>query len=140
MRNRLLILGLCATVTAFALALPAPRVSQAQGDMLTCDSTLVLMLYIAEHDYGFKSMMDVSTLEKGQFKPWFEAMMADSMMEATSDAMMGTPESMMMATQDAMMTMLQPGNVQDEPEGCTTLRAEIEAFLYNTISAKMMMQ
>jgi hypothetical protein len=39
----------------------------AQDEMMshTCDSTTILLLYIADHDYGFHSMMDVSTFEKG---------------------------------------------------------------------------
>ncbi len=134
---------------AFALVLSAfvgfsSQTAQAQDDMMThtCDSTLIALLYIAEHDYGFHAMsVDVSTFEKGQFAPLFDemmAMMGDDMM-ATEEAMMeddmmGTEESMM----DAMV-MLTPGHVEGEDPACTMLRDELDAFLYATLSEGMMM-
>jgi hypothetical protein len=133
---------LFATALGFATTRQAPV--QAQDDMMThtCDSTLILLLYIAEYDYGFKSMMDVSTFEKGQYAPLFEMMMAqmeeemmtedDMMAEMTEEAMM---DDMMM---DDMM-MLMPAVIEGEDEACTALRAEIEAYLYKTISEDMMM-
>lgn len=133
-------------IAVFALALTAitalPRTVQAQDGMIVCDSTLITLLYVAESDYGFKPMMDVSTLEKGQFKALFEAMMMD-MMESTPEAMMeSTPETMMESTPEAMMesVVLAPGKVADENEACTTLRAEIEAFLLAEFKADMMMK
>ncbi len=122
---------------------------QAQEEMMThtCDSTLILLLYIAEHDYGFASMMDVSTFEKGQYAPWFEAMMAmmdEEMMDEDDMAMDMTEEAMMDDTMmdDTMMDdmmMLAPAVIADEDEACTALRMEIETYLYETISAEMMM-
>jgi hypothetical protein len=127
-----------ALVVVMAAALVAGGVAQAQDEMMahTCDSTLILLLYIAEHDYGFHSMMDVSTFEKGQYAPLFEAMMAEmegEMMES-EEAMM--EEEMM----EGDMMLLSPGNVEGEDTACTDLRAEIEAFLYKTLSADMMME
>lgn len=110
----------------------------------TCDSTLIALLYLAEHDYGFHSMMDVSTFEKGQYAPLFDAMM----MNMGDDTMMATEEAMMpsdgMATEDASMMggdmmMLTPGNVAGEDEACTALRAEVETFLYEAVTHDMMM-
>jgi hypothetical protein len=116
---------------------------QAQDDMgsVTCDSTLVTLLYIAEHDYGFHSMADVSRLEKGQYAPLFEAMMAmmeeeDTMMEETSEEEMTesmTEESMM----DDMIT-LTPGVVEGEDQFCTDLRAELDTFFYETLTQETM--
>jgi hypothetical protein len=37
------------------------------------------------------------------------------------------------------MMMLVPGNVADEPTECADLRAEVEAYLYDTLSAELMM-
>jgi hypothetical protein len=144
MNKRLLTLTLAAIVVLSLALLPA--VQAQDSGMIVCDSTLVTLLYLAEHDYGFHSMMDVSTIDKGQFQPWFDAMMSGEMMaEATPDAMMSgdmmeaTPE--MMGTEDAMMqgmTTLQPGAVAGEPEACTQLRAEVESFLYAQLNSSMM--
>ena len=113
-------------IAAFALVLSAfvgfsSRTAQAQDDMMThtCDSTLIALLYIAEHDYGFHAMsVDVSTFEKGQYAPLFDEMMA----------MMGD------------MVMLTPGHVEGEDPACTALRDELDAFLYTTLSEGMMME
>jgi hypothetical protein len=137
-----------ALVLATALGFSARQAPvQAQEEMMThtCDSTLILLLYIAEHDYGFQSMMDVSTFEKGQYAPWFEAMMAmmdEEMMEMDEEEMAMDEEMMEMDDSDMMMegmVMLTPAVIADEDEACTALRAEIEAYLYETISAEMMM-
>jgi hypothetical protein len=132
---------LFATALGFATTRQAPV--QAQDDMMTytCDSTLILLLYIAEHDYGFTSMMDVSTFEKGQYAPWFEMMMAE-MEEMTEEEMMEaemTEEAMMDDTMMDDMMVLMPAVIEGEDEACTALRAEIEAYLYKTISEEMMM-
>jgi hypothetical protein len=120
-----------------------PALAQDTAMMHVCDSTTILMLYIAEHDYGFHSMMDVSTFDKGQYAPLFDAMMA-SMEEGD----MMTEEPMgddMMATEEPMMgdtsmegTMLMPLTVPDEDPECTALRAEVEAYLYSSLSMGMM--
>ncbi|MFN8417975.1 MAG: hypothetical protein U0528_01820 [Anaerolineae bacterium] len=81
------------------VALPQTTQAQSMDSAIVCDSTLITLLYVAEHDYGFHSMTDVSTIEKGQYKPLFDAMMASmdgGMMESTPDSMMaGTPDAMM---------------------------------------------
>ena len=124
------------------IALPAPHATDAQDGMITCDSTLITLLFIAENDYGFHSMMDVSTIDKGQFAPAFEAMMAmmdDEMMdEEMADEEMMDEE---MAEEEMMddMMMLAPGVVAGEAAECTALREEVEAYLYKAISDEMMM-
>jgi hypothetical protein len=127
-----------ALVVVMAAALVVGGVAQAQDEMMThtCDSTLILLLYIAEHDYGFHSMMDVLTFEKGQYAPLFDAMMAEMEGEMMEGDMMATEEAMM----EGDMMMLSPGNVEGEDTACTDLRAEIEAFLYKTLLADMMME
>jgi hypothetical protein len=113
------------------------------GEKVVCDSTLVTLLFIAEYEYGYEPMLDVGMLEKGQFAPWFEAMMsmmADGMMEEEmmSDDMM---DDMMMddMMMDDMMVTLVPGDVDGEDSFCTALRADVEKFLYDAIGGKMMM-
>lgn len=150
MRNR--VIALCLVImfaASFALGIASPvrpAVAQDSG-MVVCDSTLVLLLYVAEHDYGFQSMYDVSTLEKGQYAPLFESLMAMSEgMESTEEAMMeSTPEMMteeaMMTEEpmgDEMMSTLVPGNITGEPELCGQLRGEVESFLYAKLNEGMM--
>lgn len=129
----------------FVLSLAAGVLPAAAQESMThvCDSTLITLLYIAEHDYGFHSMMDVSSFEKGQYAPLFDAMMADMM--TTEETMM---EDDMMATEETMMegdtmmegmTMLVPGAVADEDPACTALREELDAFFYQHFSDAMMM-
>jgi hypothetical protein len=154
MRNRLLVVIVCLLVAAAGFV---PRHAAAQSDSaIVCDSTLVTLLYLAEHDYGFKSAIDASKFEKAQFKPWFDSMMAmgGTMMEATQPAMMEstkdamnsgammetTQPAMMESTKDAMnggamMASLKPGVVQGENESCTKLRAEIEGFLHTKLGS-----
>ncbi|MBK9745650.1 MAG: hypothetical protein J0M07_10260 [Anaerolineae bacterium] len=137
-------------IAAFALVLSAfvgfsSRTAQAQDDMMThtCDSTLIALLYIAEHDYGFHAMsVDVSTFEKGQYAPLFDEMMAMMGEEAMGDDMMATEEAMMGSEETMMgdMVMLTPGHVEGEDPACTALRDELDAFLYTTLSEGMMME
>lgn len=143
MRKFIARVGVVCTVLLLVLV-PAFAQVQAQDTMMThtCDSTLITLLVIAESDYGFHSMMDVASFDKGQFAPMFEAMMAEmgdgDMMESSEDMMgeeeMMTDDSSMMG--DDMM-MLTPGVVADEDPACTDLRAELEAFFYDHYSMNM---
>jgi len=139
--SRLFVLALALiAITAFGFSASTNTPAQAQEDMMThtCDSTLILLLYIAESDYGFHSMMDVSTFEKGQYAPWFDMMMAEMMEEDDMMAEM-TEEAMMDDSMMDDMMMLMPAVIEGEDEACTALRAEIEAYLYTVISEEMMM-
>jgi hypothetical protein len=102
--------------------------------MIVCDSTLLTLVLLAEYDHGFHSMYDLSTFEKGQLAPLFDSMMAMMEDEMMEEEMMEEGDMMM----DDMM-MLTPGNVADEPTACTDLRAEVESFLYDKLSADLMM-
>jgi hypothetical protein len=135
----------------FTFAAQPTRAQDNSGDnmgMITCDSTLVTLLFIAENDYGFHSMLDVSTLEKGEYAPLFDEMMAqmdqgdmggDNMGEGD---MSGGDESMGGdMSSDNMggdMMMLSPGVVPGEDQFCTDLRAELEAFFYDYFTNSMM--
>ena len=136
MRTRIALLVVVLAAVA-GLVLIAPVTAQDEMMTHTCDSTTILLLYIAEHDYGFHSMMDVSTFEKGQYAPLFDAMMAmmeEEMME-TEEAMMEEGEMM-----EGDMMLLAPAVIADEDPACTELRAEVEGYLYTTLSAEMMME
>jgi hypothetical protein len=125
-------------ILGLGFALTAQQTA-AQDEMMThiCDSTLITLLYIAEYDYGFESMMDLSTFDKGQYTPLFDAMMMedeDGMMEMTEEPMM--EEEMM--TEEPMieegMTMLMVGNIEGEDPACAELRAELNTFFYDTLT------
>lgn len=145
---------LVVAILAFGL-LPA---ASAQDDMaVSCDSTLVTLLLVAEHDYGYLShMMDsemAPNVDYGQFSHLITDIVARMQAMGMSDEDMATAEAMQMAM-DAMMAMstdeilhsydmammeddmsgemmtaLTPGNVAGENELCTTLRADVEKFL-----------
>lgn len=147
MRNRVLSLSIavCLLLTIIAVGSVPTRV-QAQSGNVVCDSTLITLLYAAEHDYGFHSAMDLTKFEKGQFTPLFTSMMsagammgtADAMMAAaTPGAMMATQNAMMSGTPDAMMTALKPGVVTGEDTACTSLRAEVEGYLLTKFTGAM---
>jgi hypothetical protein len=136
-------------IGGLAFSALTPVLAQDSMNQVTCDSTLVTLLYIAEHDYGFHSMLDVSKLDKGQYGPLFDQMMAmgegggmsaeatpeAGMMENTPEASMGsTPESGMMES----TTMLTPGTVAGEDQFCTDLRTELDTFFYNTFTSASM--
>lgn len=137
MRTRLLMLSLVG-VLVFGLALAAafnPTVN-AQDEMAphVCDSTTILLLFIAEYEYGYAPMMDISTFELGQYAPLFELMMGmmesgemEMMSEEEMAEMMEMGENMEM---DEDMTLLTPLTIADEDPACTELRTSVENFLY----------
>jgi hypothetical protein len=110
-----------------------------------CDSTTILMLYIAENDYGYQPMMDISTFEKGQYAPLFDMMMANmeegEMMEeepmAEEETMM-EEEAMAEGEMGEDMMMLAPATIPDEDPACTELRASVESFIYDHFAMEMM--
>jgi hypothetical protein len=135
---------------------PAAHPTQAQDNSgnnmgtITCDSTLVTLLFIAENDYGFHSMYDVSTLDKGEYQPLFDAMMAQSDQgnmgqgnTSSGDNMSSGDQSMggsnMSGDNTSSTTMmLPPGVVPGENQFCTDLRAELESFFYDHFTSAMM--
>jgi hypothetical protein len=130
----------CLAVIVTTLAPVTATRSSAQGKTTICDSTLITLLYLAEHDYGFNPMVDVAQFEKGQYKPLFDEMMAmgSADMMATPDASMAaTQDASMMGTMDDSMAVLKPGAVQGENAACTQLRTEVESFLFGKLNAKI---
>ncbi len=140
MRKLASVLFVLLLVVSFAV----PASAQDSG-MIVCDSTLITLLYIAEHDFGYVPMTDVSTFEKGQYAPLFEAMMmeegemseGDMMEEMTPEAMMEEGDMSEGEMMDDMM-MLPAGMVEGEPAECTALRAELESYFYEHFSMGMM--
>lgn len=159
-------------VTALALAIFAPitaRVTHAQDTPLVCDSTLVTLLLVAEHNYDYltnmsKSMETPPNIEFGEYKPLLEnitAMMMSMQENMTEDeiASMESQEMMMgemmeksnadlikeylaSMNMDAMgetMTTLPTGALANEDPACTSLRADVEHFLLVHTIADMTM-
>jgi hypothetical protein len=134
-------------VLVLSLVLPVAAQDDSMDGMITCDSTLITLLLVAETDYGFHSMMDVSQFDKGQYEPLFESMMTmmddESMDEDMADDEMMDDESMDedMADDEMMddeMMTLSPGVIEGEPTECTDLRTEIESYLYDHFSMTLM--
>ena len=125
-----------ALVAVFGFGVQRNQVARAQDGMVTCDLSLISQLYISEHVYGHFPMTDVSNIDKGQYAPLFDAMMA--MMEQ----MVPTEEAMMEPTEEVMMegmTILASGDVPGEPQVCTDLRHELDAWFLKHFKLEMEM-
>jgi len=122
------------TTEATTTTTPSTGSTVATGGMVTCDSDLILNLYVAERYFGFagvvdaamtgnttgtSAFVDLTTIDKGQYTPLFNTMM--SMMGSTmmmpntmmTQEQMQTLGNMMNMDQTAMMdqmaTMMPPG-------------------------------
>lgn len=118
--KRFTVVSALVAIAFFAGALFAPAAfrSQAQDeemmDMgLACDSTLMLLIYIAEHEFDYLSgmrmnMPDAAPIDYGQFTPLIEntvAMMTAMMEEASEEDMMAMEEMNAMAEPMMMMSL-----------------------------------
>jgi len=144
----------------------APAVG-AQDDMgVVCDSTLVTLLLVAEHDYDYisgmmDSGMEMPALDLGQYGPVIDsivAMMMAMMEEESGEAMDMEAHDQMLADMMEMdsagmvaaymsemnmemgeMTNLTPGHVAGEDPICATVRADVENFILAHILTEMSM-
>jgi len=116
-RIRLFLVALALVVAVGILPTARTTVSQAQDDApLVCDSTLMLLLYIAEHDYDYLSgfMMNqaeaMRPIDYGQYTPLIQetmAMMTAMMEEATEEEMMA------MESMEAMVAPMMEMSLQE---------------------------
>ncbi len=120
----------------------------AAGSMVQCDADLITNLYIAEHFFGFDqvanqmmtngstSMVDLNTIDKGQFNAWFNTPMSGTGPWTTDQV---NSVSSMLAMDDATLqstmmngatpsTTLNPVSVAGENPTCTQLRTELTRF------------
>lgn len=143
MKKRLGIVALLVVLLAgFAFA-PA---ASAQDDMVhVCDSSTILLLYIAEYEFGYTNAdMDLASFEKGQYAPLFDMMMDSG--EMMEEEMMEVDEATMAEVQaevDGMVMSenLLPSGIEGEDEACTALRADLEKFvLSHYLMESMMME
>jgi hypothetical protein len=158
-----------ALVSAGALSVVAAQDATAvpaTGSTVQCDSDLILNLYIADRFFGFSKVqsqiqssgtattpwVDLNTIDKGQFAPWFSGEMAGTNMGAITlnDQQIGTLSSTLMmddATRQQMMDSAAAGTGTDmttinplpqpsiagEPAECTQLRTELNNF-FNVVA------
>lgn len=161
------VIGLMAALTLAVGVLATPVLfAQEDEDTVTCSSDLIVMLYVAERYFDYANIhgmamdtdteaLDLTTIDRGQFAPAFDAMMLtmgeDSMTDesAASDLadLMAMDESELndqlagdMDTSDMTMTPLTPAVVEDEPEECAQLRAELTHFFTAVIVHDMSME
>lgn len=132
-------------IFALVLGVFVARPAHAQEGTPTtvCDSTLMLLLFIAQHDYGFQSAVDVNTFDRGQFGPWFDAHSTATSGAAGTDAVptaeagdasVGTDATAETGDATPPLTVLVPGVVAGEAVECTALRAELENFFVSEIN------
>lgn len=124
--------------------------AQAQGgDMMsyTCDSSTILLLFLAEYYLDFESDMDLAAFEKGQFAPLFEMLMMDDDMDAMDEDEMMIDEDMLDEAVEAVMEMMMEmdesmvmlGGVEGEDAACTALRDEVQLYIVAYLYAESMM-
>jgi hypothetical protein len=132
---------------------------------VSCDSTLLLLLLLAEENYGFVSSMDEATMATmptwnyGPYTNLFQDTIARSQamateitpedqahrdaLNSTAQAFMGMDTATILQGYDASMgytpatdvTPLTPGNVTNEAPECAALRGQLEQFLISHIVA-----
>jgi hypothetical protein len=109
--TRLLSLFVILSVLAGGVLVYAQDATTEAGSMITCDSTLVTLLLVAEHDYDYLSAKmdmgeEVPAIDYGQYGPVIDAIVA-MMMQMQDEAAMATAEAMteeQMAAHDQMLT------------------------------------
>jgi hypothetical protein len=116
---------------------------EVESSLVVCDSTLMLLTFVAQRDYGFVPLTsDLTGFEFGQFRSDFANLMAGSPEDAaaTEEAPSTTEEADAGTTADEALSdvTLQPGILANEDPACTALRAEVEAFLIEAIRGEAM--
>lgn len=105
--------------------------AQAMTTTVTCDASTILLLYLAEHDYGFHSMeQDAANFAKGQYAPLFETMMAENALAMDATETPPVTEAMMpLVSEDVLPALVVAGEASE----CTALRTELQAFFATTL-------
>jgi hypothetical protein len=102
---------------------------------IVCDSTLLLLLYLAERDYGFTPASDLTTFELGQFRSRFDELSTASEESTAGDEEAGTEGEGTAAegeggdSSGTTTFQLLPGDVSGEDAACTQLRSEVYEYL-----------
>ncbi len=141
MRVRTVISTVIVLVMISVLALPMAEAQEATATPsmpVTCDSALVLLVGLAEQDFGYLPPAGLGPFEWGQFTDMFGN--ASLTMPTQEPSAMATQEAGMsssaMSTAEATMTVtLQAPVVLGEDPQCTQLRQDVVSFLTNQSSA-----
>ncbi len=158
-----------AALLALMISMASASITAAQDDMpVVCDSTLAVLLLVAEHDYDYISAkMDMGeampNLDLGEYGPVIDeivSMMMQMMEEAPAegemdmqahdemlqnymdmDAMTAVADFMqnMNMTMDEMTTALPAGDIPGEDPVCGQVRADVQQFLLAHILTEMSM-
>lgn len=141
------------SVAGIFISRPTPAAQAQAGNMIThtCDSSTILLLFLAEYYFDFESNRDPFAFEKGQFAPLFDLLMMmdnemDEMDEMDDDEMM-MDEDMLDEAVEAIMEMMMDmdesvvmlGGVEGEDPACTALRDEVQLYIIAYIYAEAMM-
>ena len=147
----LMAIGALSLVTAQDATPAAPA---GAGTMVQCDSDLILNLYTAEHFFNFdkvrdqlmssgtdtSSMVDLNTIDKGQFTPLFNAGTATSAaLPALGDQQISDIATLLMMDDASLQSTLSgasgasentlnPPSVSSESPECSQLRNELNRF------------
>lgn len=129
-----------------------------EGERLSCDSTLALLVSLAVRDYGYETdLLDLNTFDFGQYSAIYseahsgmnegEDMDQMGQGQATEEAGMDMDQATAEATpgtdadQSGMglsITQLVAPLITDEDPVCTQLRADVEAFFMDQMTQDMM--
>jgi hypothetical protein len=110
-------------------------------DLVTCDSDLIMLLYVAERFFDFSSfdqlstdvMLDMDSLDKGQFTAWFDNINSSSVFVYTDterssiNSMLGMSDADFEAQMAGTDSTLVLANV-DESAECAALRTSLRRF------------
>lgn len=141
-------------VLLVAMGVVPAAAQDGDSENVQCDASTILLLLVAEGDYGFHSELDLSVYDRGEFSDMFGFMMdnmmgddmaeddmaeddmaeddmaEDDMSDESMDEDMGDDEMM-----DDMTTLSRV--IDGEPEACTSLRAELVQFFIDEYNMMM---
>jgi hypothetical protein len=151
-------LTLCAALLMFSLLFSVPAVAQQATDTpgaetpgpsdtsTICDSTTILLLLLAQRDYGFQShTLDLASFEFGQFQAEFNAVQAartqaevvtteEAEISGTEEVVEETAEPEQVIEPERLVTLLSAIVAGENPQ-CALLRSEVEDYLWAQIRA-----
>jgi hypothetical protein len=165
MRSRSIVSLTIAAVLIAMLAF-APMATYAQegaGTGTQCDSTLMLLVLLAQQSFNYQPAMDITGFNRGQFSTYFDewAQMTGSIGQAGATeeaAQAGATEEAgqagqtgqtateeagqagQTATEEAgqmAFTPLNPPMITDEDVNCGALRADVESFVTSQLQGGM---
>jgi hypothetical protein len=115
--------------------------SGTDGEMVACDSDLIMLLYVAERFFDYSSfdsvstdvMVDFDSIDKGQYTAWFDNIDSSRTFAFTDDDRTSINDMLMMSDADFEAQMAGSDNMLmmatvDESDECAALRASLRRF------------